>query len=136
MAKRVWKDEIGQNFVDRLDDIVIEIGGDAFSRRELVKIANVANFIAAQTLGEVLKRKWKPKNVASLAKDIDIHMLLAQDRIGDTAVMVWCSILEASGIDVNAWLDQDFTETNRAKDRRTKAWREAQESTRKRMRAA
>ncbi len=120
---RHWKqDRIGQKFVDRLDEVAITIGSDSFTRQDLVEkkkgVTPTANFIAAAILGEKLKKHFKPKNVKDLSGRIDLFMLREIDGIGDTAVMVWCCLLEKKGLSVDRWLDQDFTEVNE----RRRAW--------------
>ncbi len=104
-----WQAGIGHNYVDRLDEVAISVGSDHFTRRRLVEVAGVANFMAAETLSRSLER-FRPKSVRELAKRMDLFMLTEIDGIGDTAVFVWCSLLEAKGVNVNTWLSMDFSE--------------------------
>jgi hypothetical protein len=114
---KAWKSKIGKNYVDRLPETVVQVGKDRFTRRDLVIKAGTANFFAAANLDRVLD-VFKPKSVRELARRIDIHMLLKYEGIGDTAIMVWCSILDTKGVNVVAWLGQDFTERNKKKKKR------------------
>ena len=117
MAHKTWKDRIGKNYVDRLPETIVQVGKDQFTRRDLVVKAETANFFAAANLDIVLQR-FKPKGVRELARRIDLHHLMEYEGIGDTAVMVWCSILDSRGVNVDAWLQQDFTTRRSKKSKR------------------
>lgn len=115
--QKAWKNKIGKKYVDRLPETVVQVGRDQFTRHDLVVKAKTANFFAAASLDRVLN-SFKPKSVRELARRIDLHMLLEYEGIGDTAIMVWCSILDAKGVSVNSWLGQDFTDKNKKKKKR------------------
>ncbi len=115
--KRAWRDRIGQKFVDRLPETVVKVGSDEFTRRDLVIDVESANFQAAAALDEAIQH-FHPKGVVEVSKRVDQHMLRARGYIGDTAIFVWCGILEAKGVNVDRWLDQDFTERNKERRRR------------------
>jgi hypothetical protein len=51
---------------------------------------------------------------------MDYHKLRGIEGIGDTAVFVWCSLLEAKGLSVNDWLDLDLKEEKEWKRKRKK----------------
>ena len=118
---RAWEDRIGHKFVDRLPETVVQVGKDSFTRRDLVLEADSANFQAAANLDTALQT-YHPKSVREVAGRVDQFMLRERDNIGDTAIMVWCRILDSKGVKVEKWLDQDFTEKNRrlAKRRRNR----------------
>lgn len=117
MTVRKWEKRIGKNYIDRLPEVVITVGRDHFTRKDLVIEADSANFFAARNLDKALQH-FEPKSVKEVAKRVDLFMLIDRGNIGDTAIMVWCRILKASGGNPDEWLDQDFTGKKRKRQKK------------------
>lgn len=102
MAKS-WERNIGHRYIDRGPDVLIQIGRDSLTYTEFAKRTEKYNFPAVRNL-EIALAKFKPKSVKDVAHRTDQFQLMDKGNIGDTAIMVWCHIMEMHGIDVNKWL--------------------------------
>ncbi len=105
MAHKQWETNIGRRYIDHGPDVLIQIGKDSLTYTEFAQTAEKYNFPAVRNLEMALaKFKPKPKSVKDAAKRTDQFQLMAKGNIGDTAIMVWCHIMEMHGVNVNQWL--------------------------------
>lgn len=103
-----WEKRAGKAFLDRFDEVVIEIGSTAFTRREMIEKLKCANFAAAKTLTWALER-FKPQDARELSRRVDIHDLFGIKGVGVTTVYVWMCVLDHLGKSPEKWVDQEVT---------------------------
>ncbi len=102
-----WEFKLGKTFLDKFSEIVLAVGRDMFTRREMIEKLGCANFTAAKRLTWALDR-FRPKSVREVAGRITLNDLWAVDGVGITTVYVWTSVLEYSGIDSVNWISSDL----------------------------
>lgn len=102
-----WKTSslLGKGFTDRMNEVVLEVGKDRWTRQELIDQLHCANFRAAHMLSEGL-RLFQPRSVKELMNRITIYDLMSVEGIGVTAGYVWMCLLEAMGINPLTWLQR------------------------------
>jgi len=100
---------MGAGFVNRLDEVVLSIGADQFTRREMVNALRCPNFAAAGRLEFALRQfSPRPKNVRELARRINLDDLFSIMGVGPTTVFVWFCVLESVGIDPDKWMKTEL----------------------------
>jgi hypothetical protein len=98
------EEKIGPDHGRYLDEIILEIGRDAFTRRDLTRLG-IPFFRAAMILHNQLEG-FRPKSVKELAGRVNLGQVYVQG-LGKRAMTVWFHVLEARGVDSMAWLNDE-----------------------------
>ncbi len=107
---------IGKTFADKLDQPIFSTGNWAITRRTMVERYGCANFIAAARLARQFKRMGI--TTPRILWRTDPIQLARTKGIGEAAIFVAMSILEANGFDPLKWWTPDtkFGATKKAKN--------------------
>jgi hypothetical protein len=106
-GKRHWEDAAGSTFVKKLDQIILQIGVNKYTRRELAEQAHCYNFAAAMRLNRAINEQFdSPGGVRSLARRMTPEELCEIKGVGVTTVVVWLSVLDYEGVGWEQWLDR------------------------------
>lgn len=97
---------MGKTFIDRLDEPILSIGKDVFSRRQMIDELHCANFAAAARLSQAVEG-FAPKSINDLARRLSLDNLLGVDGVGVMTVFVWLTVLDHAGKDPEGWLNTD-----------------------------
>lgn len=114
--KRSWDGKIGHQYIDRGPEVLVSVGVDSLTYVEFVKKTEKVNFPAVRNLDKAIQT-FKPKSVREVARRIDLFKLKAAGNIGDTAVMVWCWIMDIHGVDANRWLGKGVNKRGKKRKR-------------------
>lgn len=100
----------GERMPDNLDELILIIGDDAFTYEDALSKLRTRRVVAIRILNQALK-KFKPKSVEELATRITVTDLFACDGVGMTTLYVWLNVLTYKNIDVDAWLNNEYSAT-------------------------
>ena len=103
-----WESRFGASWHDTLGEVVLAIGTDVFTRRDIAVKLGCVNVKAARILHKVL-RKFKPKSVAELTQRLTVEELFATNGVGITVLYVWLNVLSYKGIGAEAWLNNELS---------------------------
>ncbi|MBI3952514.1 MAG: hypothetical protein HY336_00995 [Candidatus Doudnabacteria bacterium] len=120
---RKWERKVGKAFLDRLDEVILEIGKDTFTRRQLIDDLHCGNMSAAANLDWVLKR-FEPRSIKELAARVDIEDLFSIKGVGEATVYVWMCAVEHAGRNPEEWLDREVKLTTLYANRKNRRCRE------------
>lgn len=130
-----WRENglLGKTFRAKLDEQILVIGKDTWTRQEIVDKLHCGNFVAAANLTKVA-HKLQVESLAQLVSRFTLNDLFQERGVGVTTVWVLLCAQEDQQKDPLKWVDQDAddhvtlgTEKHRA--------RKQQEEARKQKRA-
>lgn len=107
-SDRSWERRFSPSWHDRRTEVVLAIGSDTFTRREIGTLLISPDLKAAGILNKVL-RKYDPKNVEELAKRLTVDELFGTPGVGQSTLGVWLDVLSYKEIDVEEWLNNKLT---------------------------
>lgn len=98
----------GERMPDNLDEPILTIGEDSFTYEDAITKLRTRRMVAMRILNQALK-KFEPKSVEELAARITVTDLFACDGVGMTTLYVWLNVLTHKHIDVDAWLNNEYS---------------------------
>jgi hypothetical protein len=130
-----WRNEhlMGKTFLERQNEVVLQIGSDAWTRDELVTRLKCANVNAARILTKAAEQ-LQVENVRQMAARVTLEDLFAVKRVGITTVYVWLCVLESDSQSPLKWIDrkeEDLVTLNTEKLRVKKAQEEQKKEVRR-----
>lgn len=104
-----WREQrFGSNFSDGLEEPILVIGEDRFTYEDAITKLRTRRTVAMRILNQALK-KFEPKSVEELASRITVTDLFTCDGVGITTLYVWLNVLTHKNIDVDAWLNNEYS---------------------------
>lgn len=103
-----WESRFGDSLHSRLESIVLSIGEDKFTRRDVATKLRCLNVVAAGKLDRVV-RKFNPQNVEDLAKRMTVDHLFSIEGVGSMTLYVWLNVLTYKGLSVEDWLNNNLS---------------------------
>ncbi len=100
---------LGKTFFDRQNEVVLRIGKDRWSRRELVEVLKCGHFAAAARLTKALEDA-RVSSVVDACRHLSLHDLLEREGVGETTAYVFMCAVDAVGKDPVRWCEREHTD--------------------------
>jgi hypothetical protein len=99
------EEKAGKGHVQWLDEVILQIGRNKFTRRKLGKLECPA-FGAAKILDRNLAR-FRPRSIKEVAARINLGQF-RRKGVGQRTLALWLYLLESVEVDSMAWIKSDL----------------------------
>lgn len=105
------RDKAGAGYAGNLDEVILEIGGDIFTRQEIA-LLGCPNLSAVGRLNRAIRqietsKRFRASDALGLAERMSLDDLWQIDGVGERTIAAWLYILESSGIDSTEWVNDE-----------------------------